>query len=410
MSTRVLDLFAGCGGLSCGLEMAGFEVAVANDIAPFAAETHRNNHKSSSFALGSITDEPLRESIIERALNSDVEVVVGGPPCQAYSLAGKRDVDDARGHLHEDYVAVVNSLRPKIFIMENVKGLLSMKHDARSLSAAEAKLLTHIKSLEKEQLALRKQRKQSKNTDRITFSDGDSDRLDEVTEELKKHRAFSDVVRESVPERIVQSFREIGYEVEYRLLNAADYGVPQRRERVIFLGSRLGGPIEFPTPTHRDPSETESLFSAPLPAWRTTRDAIGDLEEAPENIPWSHEFTRHKADFVERLRNTPVGGSVYEGFSDAWYRQPPDEPSRTVKENHGGVFVHYSQPRVLTPRELARLQSFPDDFFFSGPKSKVLVQIGNAVPPLLGAALGRSIKSMIEQSSPSKRKNAVRSA
>src|SRR5690606_4971802 len=92
---------------------------------------------------------------------------------------------------------------------------------------------------------------------------------------------------------------------------------------------------------------------------------------------------------------TPVGASVYGGFSAAWFRQPPSEPARTVKENHGGVFVHYALPRVMTPRELARLQSFPDNFRFHGSTSKVLVQIGNAVPPLLGKAVATSVHEML---------------
>lgn len=401
---RVLDLFAGCGGLSYGLEMAGFEVVAGNDISEAAAESHRLNHPHSRFFLGSITDPALRAEIIEYAKTRDVDVVVGGPPCQAYSLAGKRDVDDERGHLFEDYVAVVDAVRPKFFVMENVKGLLSMKHDRTDLTAAEQRKLDRIKELEKEQIKLRKQRKQNKNTERVAFSEADASRLEAIGEELNQLRLKTASLRESVPERIVSRLEDIGYRVEYRVLNAADFGVPQRRERVIFIGTRLDVTIEFPSPTHRERSDATSLFDEALLPWVTTQDAIGDLEDAPEDAEWSHEFTRHKPDFVERLAQTPVGGSVYEGFSDAWYRQPPDEPSRTVKENHGGVFVHYRHSRVLTPRELARLQSFPDSFRFSGPKSKVLVQIGNAVPPLLGKAIGGALMRMIAAAEASTRR------
>lgn len=392
---KVLDLFAGCGGLSYGLELAGFTVVAANDIAAWAAESHKMNHPKSRFFLGSITEESIRDEIIEYANAEGVEIVVGGPPCQAYSLAGKRDVDDARGHLFEDYVTVVSKVRPKVFVMENVKGLLSMKHDRTDLSSSELAALDKIKMLEKDLLLLRKTRKQSKNTERVAFSSADAQKLDGVIEELSRLRRATAQLRESVPERIVSRFEALGYRVEYRVLNAADYGVPQRRERVIFIGTRLDVPIVFPEATHREPSVATTLFDSDLTPWVTTAEAIGDLEDAREDIEWSHEFTRHKPDFVERLMQTPVGGSVYEGFSDAWYRQPPDEPSRTVKENHGGVFVHYRHPRVLTPRELARLQSFPDDFRFVGPKTKVLIQIGNAVPPLLGKAVGSSITAML---------------
>ena len=395
-SLKVLDLFAGCGGLSCGLELAGFDVIAGNDISPFAAQSHARNHKNSRFFLGSITEPGVREPLIAHARAVGVDVVVGGPPCQAYSLAGKRDVDDSRGHLHEDYVAVVDALQPKVFVMENVKGILSIRHDRGALSVEDAKALEEIKALEKEQIALRKRRKQSKNTERFQYVEADAERLKAIGTELAHLNKAGESLRESVPERIVRSLAAIGYRVEYKLLNAADYGVPQRRERVIFIGTRLDVPIVFPMPTHREPSSNGSLVDADLPEWVTTREAITDLETREVDIEWSHEFTRHKPDFVDRLHRTPVGGSVYEGYSDAWYRQPPDEPSRTVKENHGGVFVHYNQPRVMTPRELARLQSFPDDFIFSGPKSKVLVQIGNAVPPGLGAAIGRSVRKMLE--------------
>ncbi len=377
--------------------MAGFSVIAGNDIIEEAAESHMLNHRDSKFFLGSITDESIRTSIIAYAKQSACDVVVGGPPCQAYSLAGKRDVDDARGHLFEDYVTVVQAIRPKVFVMENVKGLLSMRHDREDLSAQERKELEVVKELEREQITLRKQRKQNKNTARIAFTDSDADRLEQVGQALKKLRAETAALRESVPDRIVNQFRRIGYRVEYRLLNAADFGVPQRRERVIFIGTRLDSPIRFPHPTHSDPAllQGDELFNSDLRPWVTTREAIGDLEDREEDASWGHEFTSHSPAFRERLKNTPVGGSVYKGYSDAWYRQPPNEPSRTVKENHGGVFVHYSQPRVLTPRELARLQSFPDDFRFMGRKSKVLVQIGNAVPPRLGEAIGRAVLDML---------------
>ncbi len=399
MSYKVLDLFAGCGGLSYGLELAGFRVVAGNDISEAAAESHQLNHPHSTFFVGSITDRGVRKELLKHVGTAGIDVVVGGPPCQAYSVAGKRDVDDARGKLFEDYVAIVNAVRPKIFVLENVKGLLSMRHDRTDLSATEIRLLGQIKLLEKEQAALRKQRKQNKNTERIPFTRRDQARLGTIVEQLHSLRQPAAQLRESVPELIVRRFADIGYRVEYRVLNAADFGVPQRRERVIFIGTALDTPIRFPNPTHRQPSSAVNLFGDDLLPWVTTQEAIGDLEQAPEDVEWSHEYTRHKPDFAERLDSTPVGSSVYEGFADAWYRQPPDEPSRTVKENHGGVFVHYSQPRVLTPRELARLQSFPDSFRFSGPKSKVLVQIGNAVPPLLGKAIGAAVREMLTATS-----------
>ncbi len=393
---NALDLFSGCGGLSKGLEMAGFRVVAANDIWEPAALTFIKNHPKAQFILGDITNEEVRNRIVAAFKGRPCDLITGGPPCQAYSMAGARNVDDKRGHLFEDYVEIVRRLRPKAFVMENVKGILTMEHDRRDLSPAELKRLSRVKELEKERSALLLQRKQSKNTIKFSFSACDEDRLETVKCELQSASVLRAGLREKVTSKIVRRFKEIGYKVEFRTLNAADYGVPQKRERVIFIGTDKDIPIVFPAPTHQEGSKDgPDLFGHALPPWITVRQAIDDLKNAPESVEWSHIYTKHKKDFIRRIHNTPVGGSVFDGFSDAWYRSPPDEPSRTVKENHGGVFVHYEEDRVMTPRELARLQSFPDNFLFESSKSMVLKQIGNAVPPLLGKAIGKAILKML---------------
>lgn len=392
---HILDLFAGCGGLSHGFQQAGFDIVAANDILKEAAQTHILNHPDSRFFLGDIRDETVRSAIVAHGQSVGVDVIVGGPPCQAYSLAGKRDVNDDRGRLFEDYVGMVDALRPKVFVMENVKGILSIQHDRENLTEAEQAEMDQYRHLEEERDALLLRRKQAANTDRFTFDLRDHVRLEDVKQALRRLEPARARLRERVTEQITRRFSEIGYRVEFQLLNAADYGVPQRRERVVFIGTRLDIPIVFPAPTHADPSKVQNLLRQNLKPWVTTAEAIEDLVCVDEDTAWSHEFTAHKPEFLERLEETPVGGNVYAGYSDAWYRQPPNEPSRTVKENHGGVFVHYAQARVMTPRELARLQSFPDDFRFAGKKSKVLVQIGNAVPPGLGQAIGEAVLQML---------------
>lgn len=393
---NALDLFSGCGGLSQGLEMAGFRVVAANDIWEPAAQTHRKNHPGTKFILGDITNEEVRDSIVRFFKGKSCDVITGGPPCQAYSMAGARNVDDKRGHLFEDYVEIVRRLQPKVFVMENVKGILTMEHDRPDLKPAEQKKLSRIKELEQERSALLLKRKQSKNTDKILFFLEDADRLEMVKRELLGDASFRAGLREKVTDKIVRCFKEIGYTVEFRTLNAADYGVPQKRERVIFIGTKKGIPIEFPKSTHRPGNqEGPDLFGPTLDLWITVRQAIDDLKDAPEDTAWSHVYSRHKKEFIKRIHATPIGSSVFDGYSDAWYRSPPDEPSRTVKENHGGVFVHYEKDRVMTPRELARLQSFPDSFLFESSKSMVLKQIGNAVPPLLGKAIGQALLKML---------------
>ena len=134
------------------------------------------------------------------------------------------------------------------------------------------------------------------------------------------------------------------------------------------------------------------MFKSNLSNWVTVKDAIDDLKNRPEDIAFNHIFTKNGKDFQRKLKKTPVGKTVYGGFSDAYFRCPPNEPSRTVKENHGGVFIHYEKDRFMTPRELARLQSFKDDFIFKGTKSQILVQIGNAVPPKLGYEIANTLR------------------
>ena len=149
-----------------------------------------------------------------------------------------------------------------------------------------------------------------------------------------------------------------------------------------FIGNRIGVDNLHPKP-----------FLTP-DKYITTAQAIGDLVNHPEDVDFNHVPTRHREDMVKRMMALPEGKSLYKGYSDAWKKCPWNEASCTIKENHGGVNIHPLLPRVLTAREMARLQSFPDDFIFIGPKNKQLVQIGNAVPPLLGKAIGIAIKTM----------------
>jgi DNA (cytosine-5)-methyltransferase 1 len=183
-----------------------------------------------------------------------------------------------------------------------------------------------------------------------------------------------------VEQMILNDFRNAGYEINVTVLRAADYSVPQKRDRVIFIGNRIGKTNFHPEP-----------FVAPA-EYRTTGDTIADLMTVPENKDFNHVPTRHTPEMEQRMLALKEGSSLYKGYSDAWKKCPWDEPSCTIKENHGGVNVHPKLPRVLTAREMARIQSFPDDFIFEGPKSKQLVQIGNAVPPFLAKAVGLAIR------------------
>ena len=311
-----VDCFCGAGGLSKGLEMAGLQGICGLDWFKEAGMTYERNFDH-PFVNGDITQSDVKQhfyNVIKQQLKGRrLNVVAGGFPCQGFSMAGNRIVDDPRNSLYKELLEIVEFLQPDFVVCENVKGLRSM-------------------------------------------------------------------LGGMVEQKILSDFRKIGYHMNVTTLCAADYTVPQKRERVIFIGNRLGKRNFHPQPMLA-PSQ-----------YRTTGEAIEDLMNHPEDIAFNHVPTRHKPEMQERMLACPEGHSLYKGYSDAWKKCPWNEASCTIKENHGGVNIHPKLPRVLTAREMARLQSFPDDFIFEGPKNKQLVQIGNAVPPLLGKAIGLAIR------------------
>lgn len=184
-----------------------------------------------------------------------------------------------------------------------------------------------------------------------------------------------------IEEKIISDYKDIGYDINVTILNSADYGVAQSRRRVIFIGNRINGKNYHPKPF--------------VKKYKTLGEEIERFMDMHEDKSINHIFTRHSEEMKKKIQNTSEGNSLYGNYSDAWKKSPWDKPSCTVKENHGGVNLHPKLPRVLTPRELAALQSFPDDFIFKGAKKWQLVQIGNAVPPLLGKAIGISVKKAL---------------
>lgn len=311
-----VDLFCGAGGLSRGLEMSGLEGICGLDFFKEAGQTYtRNFHHP--FVYGDITLQENKEKFYEtvkKQLNGRrLNIVAGGFPCQGFSMAGNRIVDDPRNSLYKEMLQIVNTLQPDFVICENVKGLRSMLNGG-------------------------------------------------------------------VERKIIEDYKAIGYEMNVTTLCAADYYTPQKRERVIFIGNRIGATNYHPKPI-LDPQN-----------YITTGQAIGDLIDHPYDEAWNHVPTKHKPEMEKRMMECPEGKSLYKGYSDAWKKCPWNEASCTIKENHGGVNVHPKLPRVLTARECARLQSFPDDFIFEGNKNKQLVQIGNAVPCLLGKAIGLAVR------------------
>ena len=307
-----VDIFCGAGGLSKGLELSGLEGICGLDWFKEACMTYNRNFDH-PFVNGDIRDSEIKQkfydTVQEQLQGRQLSMVAGGFPCQGFSMAGNRIVDDPRNSLYLELIEIVKQLQPEFVICENVKGLRSML-------------------------------------------DG------------------------KVERKILEDFRAIGYEMNTTTLCAADYYTPQKRERIIFIGNRIGKKNYHPKPILQ-PTE-----------YVTTGQAIADLMTRPEDKAFNHVPTKHRLDMAQRMLELPEGQSLYKGYSDAWRKCPWDEASCTIKENHGGVNIHPKLPRVLTAREMARLQSFPDDFIFEGPKNKQLVQIGNAVPPFLGKAIG----------------------
>ena len=179
---------------------------------------------------------------------------------------------------------------------------------------------------------------------------------------------------------ILESFSEAGYPtVSVAVLESASYGVPQLRPRAIFIANRFGRFNPYPQP-QLTPEKYQPI--------ETGLRGLPENERIPEI---NHEWTKHSKTMEERLSKVPPGGSLYETFFDAWKRQYPGLPSMTIKENHGGTHVHPHLNRVLSAREMARLQTFPDDFIFCGTMKKAMWQIGNAVPPRLAEVIGKAL-------------------
>lgn len=318
-----IDLFSGAGGLSCGLTMAGFTPVGSVEIMPEAVATYKYNFVEQKGFNENVQTRDIREEAVKKELydsvsDKHIHLIVGGFPCQGFSMAGHRVVTDPRNSLYLEMLEIVKHIKPDFVVMENVEGLRSM-------------------------------------------------------------------LGGKVEAKIISDYKEAGYDINVTVLNSADYGVPQIRRRVIFIGNRHGLTNYHPKP----------IYS--LDNYVTLGEGIKRFMSIPENKQINHIFTRHSDKMIEQIKALPEGQSLYGNYSDAWKKSPWDKPSCTVKENHGGVNIHPKLPRVLTPRELAALQSFPDDFIFKGSKKWQLVQIGNAVPALLGKAIGIAIMKAMEK-------------
>ena len=388
------ELFAGCGGLGYGFHKEDFNIVVANELEENIAVTYKHNFPNTNVIVGDVTQKSIKEKIYKAFKSTRCDVILGGPPCVAYSMSGHRNSRDPRGQLFKDYVEFVKELKPKVFVMENVKGILTILHDKPNLTPEEKSLADEYYVLEEEKLKLAAEKKQLtvKKKKKTSISVIRNKRLmKEVNSKIKKMKNDIHKFRMKVTDIITETFQKMGYNVQMKLLNSANYGVPQKRERVIFVGviNDITEKFEYPIETHNKEGTDGKL------KWVSVKKAIDDLKDLPEDFENLQQiYTKHTPKFIKKIENTKIGSSVLR-YSEAFYRCYPDRPSNTVKENHGGVFVHYEKNRVMTPRELARLQSFPDTFMFKGTKSSMLIQLGNAVPCGLSNAIAKQVKKLL---------------
>jgi len=364
-----MDLFCGVGGLSYGFACDdNYEIVAANEILPNMAKAYSLNHPLVKVYTDDIKCFGINR--IKRDLGiaaTDIDIIVGGPPCQAYSTVGKRLINDSRGKLFQEYYRVLKEFDPELFLFENVKGLLSMQG---------GELL----------------------------------------------------------ETIITLFTSLGYAVQYKLLNAADYGAPQIRERVIIIGSKLRNIFHYPLPTHCSREEAPDFFNIGLNPHLTIQEAISDLpfiksgeqsseyasepqnefqrimrENAPGKLT-DHNSPRNNAKLVKMMELLPDGGTPDDlpkdlrpksGFKNTYCRLWWNRPSTTITRNlstpSSSRCIHPKAPRPLTTREGARIQCFPDSYKFYGSRSDRNLQIGNAVPTFLSNALAKAILSSFRQ-------------
>lgn len=187
-----------------------------------------------------------------------------------------------------------------------------------------------------------------------------------------------------VIKKILDDYRNIGYKISFKELNAADYEVAQMRRRIIFIANRVNKKNIYPAKIISNPKK-----------YITCGQILEKYKNLPEDIIFSHIISHHSEEMQNKLLAVPVGGCLYDNYNDAWKKCSKDKPSCTIKGNHGATNIHYELPRVITPREMAALQSFPDDYLFYGSKQSQLVQIGNAVPPYVARAIGLALKDEI---------------
>lgn len=338
-----IDLFCGAGGMSYGFEMAGFRPVLAIDNWQDALDTYKRNNPKGDTLCADLSNIDIDKVAKEHNIKK-VDLIIGGPPCQGFSLAGKRIVDDVRNKLYKSFVSFVEYFSPEVFVMENVPNILSIGEG---------------------------------------------------------------MIRES----ILADFRILGYNVKYNILTASDYGVPQNRRRAFFVGTKNGN-FNFPKPSvTKKVTASQALSDLPEGSIEDGEKypvaAMSDYQKwarSKSSGVFNHEITVHNDKTLHIISLVPDGGN-YKNLPEeyqntrkvhiAWTRLNSQKPSFTIDTGHRHHF-HYCYNRIPTVRECARIQSFPDDYVFLKSRTSQYKQVGNAVPPLMAAAIAEEVKKSLK--------------
>jgi DNA (cytosine-5)-methyltransferase 1 len=326
------DLFAGAGGMSLGFEQAGFECVLAVDSEPEMVDTFNYNRETKVARLIDAT-RVTREYFKNETGLDHVPMLIAGPPCQGFSMAGKRNTYDPRNSMVDQFFQIIDDLRPEYFVMENVPGILSMLRPEG---------------------------------------------------------------RVSVVDWVSSRAGAMGYKMAWKKLYAHWYGVPQARPRVIFVGwnpETASMPIFPPPITHSNDRMTD-LFGHHFKPYMTVGEALKSIPPDAPNQDLVYEFKN--SEYIAKVEKLGPGESVYEKRKDSHRRLDPAKPAFVMKGNHGAIAVHPFETRMINLREMSTIQGFPHHYKFLGDKSKIAVMIGNATPVGLAHAVASSIKKAIE--------------
>lgn len=399
MEIGYFDLFCGAGGLTSAFEsVGGFKLLGGLDYDENAIATFNFNFQNKG-TRGSIEERQVREEVVAKIESFDgPRGVIGGAPCQSYSLAGNRDVLEKRAYYYIHFFDIVSRTRPDFFVFENVRGLQSMNVISPEFIDMDTMEVNDV-DLRNMLAAIRRM----KDLKRFGAQrELESDENKEVERLKQETPAYHERIKKYCVPLLLElekRAKNAGYLIKHAIMNGKDYGSPQSRERFIMVGIRNDHGFYFQIPRKEQVNTSIKAVLADLESFEELRGTMNDEELQrflEENGVFNHVFTRHSPDIIARIACLPQGQNLYKNYSDAWWRMTEDGISRCVKENHNGCHIHYRFNRVATPRELARLQGFPDSFKFIGTKSATLKMIGNAVDKHLGVAVANQIKKCFQ--------------